>query len=339
MDIFTCDIADAALKSDMASMEHPVFALQTKDMSEAHYEHNGNQLSIFPSSKGRATIWDRDLLIFVISNIMAAKNRGENYSKKVEFSAYDFLIFSNRNAGGREYKLLRDALHRLNGTRLETTIKTGSIEQTDMFGLVDSTTVRRELSDGRVTDWAVTLSDWLFNAIEGNEVLSINEDYFRLRKALERRVYEIARKHCGAKKEWPIGLKLLQKKCGSKSPIRNFRKTITDFSKTQHLPDYYVYIEDDKVTFVRKEDSTVAKSPKTHALERFEWSYEHIPPLKAYTVSQFKQLYPDLACDTCESEWREWAKDKAKPQYPDKAFLKFAETWATRARSQQAFDF
>ncbi|MCA9184408.1 MAG: replication initiator protein A [Pirellulaceae bacterium] len=32
-------------------------------------------------------------------------------------------------------------------------------------------------------------------------MLTLHRDYFRLRKPLERRVYEIARKHCGPKAE------------------------------------------------------------------------------------------------------------------------------------------
>src|SRR3546814_10297510 len=62
----------------------------------------------------------------------------------------------------------------------------------------------------------VRLSDWVFNAIRSNEVLTLNRQYFRIRKPLARRLYEIARKHCG----WPgkavkFGLDTLQRKCRS----------------------------------------------------------------------------------------------------------------------------
>lgn len=53
----------------------------------------------------------------------------------------------------------------------------------------------------------VTLSEWLYNSVIGEEILSIDHDYFRLRKPIERRIYEIARKHCGKQKKWYIGLK------------------------------------------------------------------------------------------------------------------------------------
>ena len=35
-----------------------------------------------------------------------------------------------------------------------------------------------------------TVSDWFYNALLGREVLTISRDYFRLRKPLERRLYE-----------------------------------------------------------------------------------------------------------------------------------------------------
>src|SRR3546814_5310579 len=76
----------------------------------------------------------------------------------------------------------------------------------------------RETREGRMQEVEVRLSDWVFNAIRSNEVLTLNRQYFRLRKPLERRLYEIARKHCG----WPgkavkFGLDTMQRKCGSKS--------------------------------------------------------------------------------------------------------------------------
>lgn len=102
----------------------------------------------------------------------------------------------------------------------------------------------------------VRLSDWVFNAIRSNEVLTLNRQYFRLRKPLERRLYEIARKHCG----WPgkavkFGLDTLQRKCGSKSTDFEFRrliKTIVDQDDAHgHFPDYALSFDNtrDQVTF------------------------------------------------------------------------------------------
>lgn len=70
-DFFQCDILDATPKSDMVSMEHPIFSLSTKpDTTIRFYEHNGNTLEVVPSVLGLATIWDKDILLYCISQLV-----------------------------------------------------------------------------------------------------------------------------------------------------------------------------------------------------------------------------------------------------------------------------
>ena len=87
-DFFVCDIFDAAPKGDMASMAHPIFSLSTKpDHRVRRYEDGTgrNYLEVKPSSDGLATIHDRDVLIYCISQIMAAINKGQKVSKRAFF--------------------------------------------------------------------------------------------------------------------------------------------------------------------------------------------------------------------------------------------------------------
>ena len=72
-DLFVCDLFDAAPKGDMASMEHPIFSLSTKpDTRIRRYEHNGCLVEIIPSVLGLATMHDRDVLIYCISQCIKA---------------------------------------------------------------------------------------------------------------------------------------------------------------------------------------------------------------------------------------------------------------------------
>ncbi|MEL7114952.1 MAG: replication initiator protein A, partial [Pseudomonadota bacterium] len=72
-DFFVCDIAAALPKDDMASMEHPVFSLSTRpDRRVLSYAHAGIRVEITPSVKGLATIHDKDVLIYCISQLVAA---------------------------------------------------------------------------------------------------------------------------------------------------------------------------------------------------------------------------------------------------------------------------
>jgi plasmid replication initiation protein len=87
----------------------------------------------------------------------------------------------------------------------------------------------------------LTLSEWLYNAIVATEVLTLSRDYFRLRKGLERRLYELARKHCGLQAKFTISLETLLKKSGATCSIREFRRQIRDFPRrhTSRLrPDF-----------------------------------------------------------------------------------------------------
>jgi plasmid replication initiation protein len=125
------------------------------------------------------------------------------------------------------YEALKAALERLAGTRISTNITTGGQEVFETFVLIERAKIVCETRDGRMQEIEVKLSDWVFNAIQHREVLTLHRDYFRLRKPLERRMYELGRKHCGRQGEWKISLALLQKKCGSASTEKAFRRLVT----------------------------------------------------------------------------------------------------------------
>jgi Replication initiator protein A len=46
----------------------------------------------------------------------------------------------------------------------------------------------------------------LFNTVLGREVLTLSRDYFRISGGLERRLYEMARKHYCHQTKWRISL-------------------------------------------------------------------------------------------------------------------------------------
>ncbi len=118
-DFFVCDLFDAAPKGDIASMEHPIFSLSTKpDTRIRRYEHNGRFVEITPSVKGLATMHDRDVLIYCISQMIAGLNDGRAPSQIVRFNAYDLLQATNRQINGQGYECLKAALERLRGTTI-----------------------------------------------------------------------------------------------------------------------------------------------------------------------------------------------------------------------------
>lgn len=320
-DLFVCDIVDAVPKGDISSMENPVFTLSTKpDMRTRLYERGENWIQVAPSRTGLATVHDRDVLIYCISQCMAALNDGQQVQRRMRFKAYDLLVATNRQTSGRGYELLKDALRRLQGTQIETNLRQGGKEYFKVFGLIDSAEIVKETRDGRMLDVEVTLSDWVFDAIENNHVLTLNRQYFKLRKPLERRLYEIARKHCGSQSQWKVGIKLLRDKCGSGSTVKEFRrllgKIIEDDAEHSHMPDYTLVIEDDIVVVRPKKDMSSGALSFPPPMLR----------LDSETHEYARQVAPGWDIHHLETEWRSWVLDKAiAVKDPDKHFLSFCK--------------
>lgn len=251
-DFFILDISDVVPKDDTASMEHPLFSLATKpDMRHLIYKNGSTKLEIIPSGRGLPTIFDKDILIFCISQMMQKKNRGEKIGKRVRFSARELLVSTNRPTNNLGYNRLEQAFQRLRGTTFTTNIETGNRIETRIFGLIDEGGFVRTADERFRLDYCeIVLSDWVMRAIEAGEVVTISNDYFRLRRPLERRIYEIARKHCGNQKKWQINLANLQNKTGSNAPLKKFRLNIRQIIADDHTPFYHIELtKDDLVIF------------------------------------------------------------------------------------------
>lgn len=318
-DLFICDVADAVLKDVMPMMEHPFYSLSKKpETSIRRYGHGDHWVEIIPSVKGLATIYDKDILIYCISQIMHALKRGEKVSRRVRISSRDLLIFTNRGTAGKDYSALAEALDRLSGTRIKTNIKTDGEEQTDGFGLIDAHSIRRKHGqDGRLLWCEVVLSEWVFNAIRAQEVLTLHPSYFRLRRPLERRVYEIARKHCGGQDAWTVSLEILLKKSGSQSPMKRFRQLIKSLAEHDHLPDYHVYFDDERDMVRFDSRGTVNQIETQPALLL----------VSGLAIDKARQAAPGWCPHMLQQQWRDWMQGKEPPRDPDAAFVGFCKSW------------
>lgn len=309
-DFFVCDIFDASPKDDLGTMEHPIFSLSTRpDRRVLSYAHNGVTVDVIPSVKGRATIHDKDILIYCVSQLMAALNTGRAVSRKLQIKAHDLLVATNRDTGGEAYARLREGFERLAGTRITTNLETGGVETTRGFGLIESWEIVRRARGGRMVSVSVTLSEWLFRAVVSKSVLTLSRDYFRLRKPLERRIYELARKHCGRQAGWTVGVGTLHKKAGSTAPVRVFRAAMRKMIAENHLPGYTLREDEgDRVTFERR-------ATKASAVRG--------PMVSPDALEAARALVPGADVHALEAEWRAWWDATGQPRLtaPDRAFL------------------
>lgn len=319
-DIFVCDVVDAAFKGDQTSMEHPVFSLSKKpDMKTRRYENGDKWMEIVPSGKGMATVFDRDILIYCISQLTAARNDGRPLLQSLRLRAHDLLIATNRDTSGRGYQALADALSRLRGTEIITNIPMGATINLDGKGLIESYRITREnRANGRMVEIEIKLSDWIFEAAKAQEVLTLSRRYFQLAKPLERRLYEIARKHVGQQREFRIGIEKLQAKCGSQSTSKEFKRLLqTILANDQahnHLPDY---------SFTMSGKIVVIRPKAGHVTPALPGLFIRLSP-NVYETG--KALAPGWDIHAMESEWRTWIERKGiAPRMADAHFLSFCK--------------
>jgi len=324
-DFFIVDLQDAKPKDDTGSMEHPVFSLSVKpDMRELEYTtRDGRRLLVVPSGRGLATIMDKDILLYCVSKLVEMKNKGMEISPTVELNAHEVMVATNWRTSKTSYKRFEDALIRLAGTIIHTDIATGGEITGEGEGIIRKYKVRRKAPDGsphpfgRLTKMEITLSDWMFRAVNAMEVLTINPQYFRLRRPLERRLYEIARKHVGTKNgAFSIGIERLREKVGTSAPLKKFRFNLKEIIRDGNVPDYGFMLDGDNVVMQRLIE--VAEIPRK----------DKFIPLRPDTIDKAQKIAAQLRVSVwdLEQEWNEWAADKADEiNLPDGAFLGFCK--------------
>jgi plasmid replication initiation protein len=330
-DFFVLDPIDVVPRDDMASMEHPIFSLANQsDQSGFVYEHNGVRIDVIPSSLGLPTVFDKDILIYCISHLIQRHNAGEAIGPKVRIRTHDLLVQTNRPTNNLGYQRLLPALNRLRGVVINTTIATGKAVTTHGFGLIDEFTYNRKgsMHAKRLEYLEVKLSDWLFRAVTATEVLPISRDYFRLGSSLDRRIYELARKHCGRQPSWRIGMATLQKKAGSRQAPKHFGSHLRALVRSNHLPDYAVTIENEQAVFYKRVAD--ADKPKITTSTRHEQSTPNdtdAPRKICVSQSAMDALYdvaPGYDRYALEQTYLNWAADKDVARNEDARFL----TWA-----------
>ena len=165
-DFFLADLFDYALKDDGASMEAPIFTLATRpDLSVWKWrsKDGSKSVQVTPSVLGRATQHDKDVLIYVVSQMVEGLNRDRDDANRrtVRFTVYDFLVTTNRQTSGDGYRRLHEAFERLRGTSITTDIKTGGTRVREGFGIIDKwKIIEKSPTDGACPNFCVNGSDF-----------------------------------------------------------------------------------------------------------------------------------------------------------------------------------
>jgi plasmid replication initiation protein len=249
LDLFVAHLLDANIKDDVATMGVPIYALSTKDTRPFRWESLDKQrwLEITPSVLGRATMHDKDLLIYLTSVMVqdmdAALRQGLPMpSRRVTLNAHDFFVKTKKDTGGTNYTNLSDTLKRLRGTTITTNI--ASLHDEHGFGLIEDYRIERvpgETGETAYRTIEVWLSRRLYEALQQREVLTLHSDYFNLRKPIEKRLYELARKHLGREMQyWPCNEDTLYNLVGTRATPRRFHNMMLDIMTDSNLPEFVI---------------------------------------------------------------------------------------------------
>ena len=143
----------------------------------------------------------------------------------------------------------------------------------------------------------------------------MSRQYFKLRKPIERRLYEIARKHCGKQSYWEIGLDNLKAKTGSTSTSKEFKRMISavilDNNTHNIIPDYKISLEGKNVIFRQKLPLLSSSS---------------LPQLHPDTYDHARMVAVGWDVRALEAEWRDWIySKKIKVRNVDANFITFCK--------------
>lgn len=263
-DFFIADLIDYAPKDHKDMMERPFFSIsKRKRLKPIEYENEDGSVRVRVTGSpehGIASIWDSDIIIYCISRIVAARDRGDNdIGPSVFVTPYELLKSIARDTGGKNYAELMAAIKRLKTTTIETNIRGGrtGIAMFNWLAEIEGEGQDRQNPE-QLKMLELRLSNWLFKGITEKGVLTLDREWFLLTGGLERVIYRLARKHAGDQPQgWTCRFDVLYKKTGSEEASRNFATRLRRLVERNDLPRYHLSLT-----------KTVDNAPAVHFIAR-----------------------------------------------------------------------
>jgi plasmid replication initiation protein len=240
-DLFRLDSPlTAEIRGERSLMAFPFFALAKNAwMKPLTYQTNTVSIEVRPSASGVATIYDKEIVLYIASLMSAKIEIGENVAQDFIFTAHDLFTVTGANHSARSYGRLSDALERLQGTQIKTNIEAGGEGEEGFFSWLSEAKLHYSRTRGgerRLKAVKVRLCDWLFRAILlDRHVLDYAAAYFQL-GPIERRIYEVARSSGEERLETDLATFRLQ--IGYQNPLANFRNALKQIAIADSIPDY-----------------------------------------------------------------------------------------------------
>jgi len=229
IDLFIASATDISPKEHQDLMSRGWWNLSKQKRTTPIEHHFGDSyVRVTANPKyGIASIWDNDILLFAISQLMYNKNHGMAVGRRFQFTGYEFWEFTNKKRkSGKGYKDLWASLERLHHTHVETNIRQGNKSRQHSFVWLSD--IKQNHDGTRHTSFEITLPEWLYDSVINDQfVLTLDDGYFDIRGGLERWLYLFARKSSGYNADgWVENIESIHLKSGSKTTLHEFRRQI-----------------------------------------------------------------------------------------------------------------
>jgi len=252
--------------SDRVTMQMPLFSMRKRPSLRPHvYSGSGASFRVKPCETGVPTIWDRDIIIYITSHLLA----GRSTSRVLSVRAHNLLRVTRRSTGVKGYEGLMNALYRLRHAQIETSIGQQDAGSSARVSWLDDYIVNyRTCSTGtpQMSGITVTLSQWAYDLLLSGDPSPVSADYFSLTGGLERRLYELTIAHCDEGSTWTVPLRTLATDAGSdQCNLRRFKFDVKAISTRNSLPGISIHLLEERsgclVQFSRVSHSETCKSP------------------------------------------------------------------------------
>ena len=243
-DLFSLDSPlQGEIRGERSLMAFPFFALaKTRWMKPLTYKTEQVSIEVRPSASGVATIYDKEIVLYIASLMAAKLEVGETVSQDFIFTAHDLFTVTGSNHSARSYGRLSEALERLQGTQVKTNIEAGGEGEEGFFSWLSEAKLHYSKSrsgERRLKAVKVRLCDWLFRAILlDRHVLDYATAYFQL-GPIERRIYEVARS-TDEGEGLDLDLATFRLQIGYQNPVANFRAALKQIAGSDAIPDYRI---------------------------------------------------------------------------------------------------
>jgi plasmid replication initiation protein len=231
-DLFSAIVQDLRLKAPHQLQTRNLFSLTKKPRFEPivhRIQQDNETLTVTvtnTSGTGLATVFDQDVMLFLISALVREYDATGVVSNRPEFAPVDFFKFKGINKyAGTQSKQLFDAIQRLQNTFVTYT-RDSTRKQIVRFNWISYFDAITNYDKSKIVRYQLEIPQSIIQSVIAHKVLTLDHSYFKLTSPLARFLYLYARKAVGRKDSFKESIKLLHEKSASQESLRKFTHSL-----------------------------------------------------------------------------------------------------------------